>query len=75
MHALNTRGVDRLNRRCNLQGILKLQGVVRDREPALRERKAWKYQGPPVPGRDFFGVDERDVDAAGEDRGFRLRMR
>ena len=31
------------------------------------KRKAWKYQGSPVPGRDFFGVDERDVDKAGED--------
>ena len=31
------------------------------------KRKAWQYPGDPVPGRDFFGVDERDVEAAGGD--------
>ena len=30
------------------------------------KRKAWRYQGDPVPGRDFFGIDERDLDAAAE---------
>lgn len=30
-------------------------------------RKAWRYEGPPVPPRDFIGIDERDVEAAGDD--------
>jgi hypothetical protein len=30
-------------------------------------RKAWKYKGNPVPGRDFIGADERDIEKAGED--------
>jgi hypothetical protein len=31
------------------------------------KRRAWKYRGPPVPARDFIGIDERDVDRAAED--------
>lgn len=30
------------------------------------KRRAWQYDAPAVPGRDFFGVDERDSEAAGE---------
>lgn len=41
--------------------------------------KTWKKRVPAVPGRDFFGVDERDVERAGDDllttalRGFGFR--
>lgn len=31
------------------------------------KRKAWKTTRPPVPGRDFIGISEADVDAAAGD--------
>lgn len=34
---------------------------------ASGKRKAWKTNLPPVPGRDFFGLAEQDVDAIAED--------